>query len=193
MSTGPETQRPVDVPAGPRPRSQQTVGDMLRTLLVVGGFVLFLVVMVWRPWHYDKIRAVDWRPAAQAAAAAGVVPVLGPTTLPKGWTSTSARLDTVEGGRAWHIGFVTPDNQYAAVGVTNAPIDSYLNGVMPGAVKSGTVDLNGHTWTTYEVVGAADHGLFRTDDKGITYAVYGTTGYSHLTVLLKALEPVAAQ
>jgi hypothetical protein len=190
MSSEPAAQPPVDVPTGKKPRSQQNVGDMVRTLLVVGGFVLFLVVMVWRPWHYDKIRVVDWKPAAQAAAAAGVVPVLGPSTVPAGWKPTSARLDTVEGGRAWHIGFVTPDNEYAAVGVTNAPTDTYVGGVMPNAVKSGAVDINGVSWTTYEVPGANDHGLFRTDAKGITYAVYGTTSYKNLTTLLSSLQPI---
>jgi hypothetical protein len=163
---------------------------MLRTLLVVGGFVLFLCVMVWRPWHHNPIKAIDWRPAAQTVAAAKVVPVLVPTSLPKGWQATSARLDTVDGGRAWHLGFVTPKNKYAAVGVTNAPLNSYVNGVMPGAVLSGSVTIDGVKWTTYQVPGAEDHGLFRTDPKGITYGVYGTASYTELTTLLTSLKQV---
>lgn len=189
-SQRPESQRPVDVPAGPKPRAQQTVGDMLRTLLVVAGFVLFLCLMVWRPWQHNPIKAIDWRPAAQTVAAAKVVPVLAPTSVPAGWQATSARLDTVDGGRAWHLGFVTAKNRYAAVGVTNAPIGSYVNGVMPGAVPSGSVVIDGVTWTTYQVPGAEDHGLFRTDTKGITYAVFGTASYAELTTLLNSLQPV---
>jgi hypothetical protein len=192
MSSVPKAPRPVDTPVGPKPRAQQTVGDMVRTLLVVGGFVLFLVVMVWRPWHHDLVKAVDWRPAASAAAAAKIVPVLGPSRLPKGWQATSARLDTVEGGRAWHLGFVTPKNEYAAVGVTNAEPVTYINGVMPGAVESGEVVIDNVTWKTYEVPGAPDHGILRTDAKGVTYAVYGTATYSELTMLLNSLRPIAS-
>ncbi len=197
MSTGAPV--PTDVSLGKRPRSQQTVGDMLRTLLVVGGFVLFLVVMVWRPWHHTAIKSVDWRAAATVAAGAKIVPVVGPTALPKDWVATSARLDVVNGGRAWHIGFVTPTNKYAAVGVTNISAIDYINTVMPepsftgvtaGAVKSGTAVIDGVTWTTYDVPRTDNHALVRTDKNGITYAVYGTAGYRELTLLLRALAPI---
>jgi len=191
MSAASESTPATEVPLGRPPRTQQTVGDMLRTMLVVGGFVLFLVVMVWRPWNHAHVQTVDWRPAAAVAASAKVVPVLGPKVQAAGWQATSARLDIVDGGRAWHLGFVTPSMAYAAVGVSNAPVSSYVSGILPGAVPSGSVTINGVKWTTYETVGAPDHGLVRTDKGGITYAVYGTANYQELTALLRSLVPIA--
>jgi hypothetical protein len=189
MSTA--SQPPAEVSLGKPPRAKQTVSDMMRTMLVVGGFVLFLAVMVWRPWHYPTVRTVDWKSAAAVSASSKVIPVWAPTALPPGWKATSARIDTVQGGHAWVMGTVTAHNDYAALAVTNsAPLDYLTNNYQAGLVQSGTVTIGGLKWTTYEVPGARDHALVRTDAKGISWLLFGTAPYADLTTLLARLHVI---
>jgi hypothetical protein len=89
----------------------------------------------------------------------------------------------------WHLGFVTPDNQYAAIeqsAVTGAAADKYTRAVSQQAKKTDkTQQVNGETWQRW--AGSHYDALVR-QDKGSTTVVTGTASYDELGKMAAALH-----
>ena len=76
-------------------RTKRGLRDLILSLAVVGVFVAFLFVAVWRP-SPDPVRTVDPVPMLQAAREQAEYPVLAPTGLSEQWRPTSARFDVTD-------------------------------------------------------------------------------------------------
>ena len=81
-----------------KPRSAQSVSDMVRSLGAVGLLVGVLATFVWltRIESEQVIREVDWQGIAIGAQTRTDIPTLGPVGLDKSWVATSARLEMLE-------------------------------------------------------------------------------------------------
>ena len=176
----------ADREARQKKRLRQTVRDMLLSMLVVTGVVLFLVA----PWNWqtpDPVKVVDATPVIAGARDAFDWPVLAPKDLPATWRATSARIDTAADGQPVVVlGWVSPATEY--VGLQQSPTkitdfvpDVTLNGVKQDAVALGTV-----TWTRYENADQTRRSLVRTD-ADITYVVTGTGPWTEIEGFTKAL------
>jgi hypothetical protein len=116
--------------------------------------------------------------------------VAAPEGLSKDWRATSVRY-TADGtkGAAWHLGFMTPDNEYAAVEQSDERRPGrFVNDVSQGAEKTAkTQRVDGEKWTRYE--GEKYDALVRTaeDGKSVT-VVTGTATFKQLGELAGALH-----
>lgn len=121
---------------------------MIRSL----GVVMVLVLALWffaQPPSSDEaaIRPVD--PAADVAAWTSAVPgapALAP--LPGGWRPTSSRLE--RGPESLRIGHVTPADQYAEFAASTGPAEEVVAELTGQAPRTGTVDVAGVAWESYE-------------------------------------------
>lgn len=186
-------------PERPRPtgrrnaRLGQTVGDMIRSLVVVLVVVGAILLVTWRP-QPDEVRVIDPAPALAAARAAADYDIRYPAGLDAGWRPTSARWEPTPGSApdpAWQVGFVTPQGEYAQVGQSATLSPEFVEEQTAGGTPTGETEvIDGVTWQWYEdpdgtsaLVGVVD---------GVTLVVSGTADRATLFALLRALLADAA-
>lgn len=158
------------------------------TLLAAGFIYLFIP----HDDDADPVKPVGYRVELQSARRAAPYPVAAPQGLPESWRATSVTYER-DGrrGAAWHLGFVTPDTEYAAIEQSDtARVGKYIDDVTQGSSKTDeTSRIDGEEWTHYE--GGKYDALVRRsdgDDGKYTTVVTGTASVEQLTRLAGSLS-----
>lgn len=134
----------------------------------------------------DGVHAVDYGSAVASARRAAPYPLLSPVGLPDKWKATSVQYQANADGHAvWHLGFVTPDGQYAAIEQSDAPKDTVLATAVSGYQADGSSTIGGHSWD--RVQGQHYRGLTEATGTATT-VVTGTASYDELGQLAAALR-----
>jgi Protein of unknown function (DUF4245) len=167
-------------------RGFETAGDMLRSLGVVFLFVAMLLVLTPRR-HYDAVKEIDYTAQLRAARATAPYAVLAPSGLPPRWRATSARVEREGDAVVWHLGFVTPQDEYAAVGQSDGDPAEFLERQSNGGRAEGPVDVDGVRWQRFYRQAKNARTLARADD-GVMITVGGTADYTELAELAGALR-----
>ncbi len=171
-------------------RLGQTVSDMARSMIVVLVVVGAILLVTWRP-QPDAVRAVDPTSTLITARATAGFPVLYPQGLDAGWVPTSARWDLPADAApdpAWHVGFVTPDEQYAALGQSATTNPEYLPTQTLGGVPAGA---GPEGWQRYENTAPETTRSLVTIVDGVTIVVSGTASWEVLGDFAERLSPTA--
>jgi hypothetical protein len=178
------------VPA--RRGTRGTVGDMLRTMLVVLAVVVGIVLLVPRPGQIA-------RPAVNVAGAArGAEPALGfppsvPQGLPAGWVPTSAETrNGTDGVRTWHIGYVTPSGLYAGVEQAAKVTDQWVAVNDAGGTPVASVPIDGVVWQQLEKPERDSTTLLLRTPGRVTLVTSKGGGLAEATVLARSLRISAA-
>jgi len=171
-----------------RVRGFETVGDMARSLAVVGAFVLVIVLITLRQ-SPDHGASTDLAPVlagvAQAAPSSATIP--GPT--PAGWTPTSARVSRPsDRPYYWYVGYVTDTKQFVAVSQVYGDASTYLRDIDARGARDGTVTIKGKTWQRLLKADGSRRVLVRTEGN-VTTVVVGTAPYAVLESTASALRP----
>ncbi|MFC4493499.1 DUF4245 domain-containing protein [Streptomyces ovatisporus] len=134
-------------------QGRRTVRGMVPSLAVVLLAAGFIYLFVPHDEDIDPVKRVGYRVELESARRAAPYPVLAPEGLPKSWRATSVRYEGDPSRSAtWHLGFVTPDTQYAAIEQSDAARpERYVADVTQGARRTGgTSRVGGVEWTRYE-------------------------------------------
>ena len=105
---------------------RQSVGDMIRSMIVVLAVVGAILLVTWRP-QPDAVREVSLEPIVTLAANQADFPILvidgdeRPTSVR--WEATPAS----EGVPVWHVGYVTPDEEYVQVSQSSVDSQAYVD------------------------------------------------------------------
>ena len=159
----------------------QTVGDMVRSILVVLAAVAVIMIITNRA-DPDPIREVAiTEPLIVANMSAGF-PVLVPQGQ-EGYRLTSARWENSEPG-VWHLGYVTPETAYVQVEQSATKELTFISDQLAGTAKSGSELIDGEQWSVYTGSGSA--ALVRTAG-GVTTAVTGTAPKAELISVAESL------
>lgn len=183
---------PTPAPAPPLARRRPgTVTSMALSLLVVCGFVLTIVGLTPRP-DADPVRVIDPNDGLSQARATAPYAVYGPVGLPARWRATSARTERTGTGAAaasisWHLGFVTPEDRYAAVEQSNSDPAAFLAAIGENGKADGSVNLAGTDWKRLYREAKDQRTLWRTDG-GSVVAVTGNASWAELEQLAAALR-----
>lgn len=184
---GPPAPGEVRPTGRPNARLRQTVTDMVRSLALVLGVVAVVLLITLRP-QPDPVHVIDPTPTLLTARAQAAYPVLYPAGLDAGWRPTSARWQPTDASTpdpAWHVGFVTPDDEYAQVGQSATTSAAYVIEQTSGGRPAGS---NG-TWQRYDN-GNGTLSLVRVDG-GVTLVISGTATWEVLEGLGARLSPQA--
>lgn len=140
----------MSVPTKEKPRSQQTVRDLVISMVLVGAFVAFLFLMVLRP-SPDPVRVVDTASAAQVAADEEAFDILVPQGLSDQWRATSARYrpGPVAGTGSWFNGYVDPDGDFVAVAQQNYDQRDFLRTFLADAEQVGARPVGDQVWLEF--------------------------------------------
>lgn len=151
----PAAQQPVAGAPAPRRRGFGSAGDMARSLGVVLGIVLVIIILVPRETG-RTVTPVDWHPAYERAAAAADYPVLAPGDVPPGWTCKFARTDAAsgDGSAFWQVGFVVPTAggglHDIALNQSDGDEAKFVREQTHRGEVVGQEQLGGRTWQRYE-------------------------------------------
>lgn len=172
-----------------KPRRAGTLSGMLLSIAVVVT-VLAALMVLWGRGDPDPVRVVDYAPAVTSARAAGALPAAVPAGLSPGWRATSVRyraLPDDPGKAVWHLGFVTPDDKYAAVEQSNEPAKAFIKAATVGGRADGQQQVGDQAWARYYSASSGHRSLARTEGT-ITTVVTGTLSYDDLAVFASRLR-----
>ena len=182
-------QQAAESPAAQSPsrrRGRETAADMVRSLLVVLVLVLVVVALNAQPKPKLEARRFDYTVALKQARDNAPYDVLAPVGLPSAWRATSARTRTAGDRVTWHIGFVTPNGDYAALEQSDADPENVLAELVGGGSDAGRVRIDGAVWRRVEGGEHADRALVL-DAEPVTTVVLGGSSWRELRTLAEAL------
>ncbi|MCU1675909.1 MAG: secreted protein [Frankiales bacterium] len=152
--------------------------------------VIFLFIALGWPAFVNRetttVRAIDFHQALTAARRTAGFPLLSPEGLREGWRATSARSNAAA-TPGFHIGLVTPADQYAEVEQTTAAeADAVRAFLGADSVPGEMAKVGGVDWQLRETR-KHEHALVRTAN-GSTIVVTGTADWPELQELAAALR-----
>jgi Protein of unknown function (DUF4245) len=163
---------------------------MVRSMGLVLLGVAALLVLTLRDEPDDPVTVVDAsvvRSTTAQAKAAAPYAVKVPIGLDEDWRVTSIRYEPgTENGDLWHIGYVTPADDYAAVEQTDGEVMDVLAGQLPAPEEEGNTLVGERTWARYVDDGTGRRALVA-DGAGSELAVAGTAAWVELEELAGAL------
>ncbi|MFB6564407.1 DUF4245 domain-containing protein [Streptomyces sp. NPDC056400] len=166
-------------------KGKQTVWDMVRSLGVIGIVVAGIYLFVPHDEEADPTRTVDYRVETLTARRAAPYPVAAPVGLPEQWRATSVTYER-KNASAWHLGFLDPERQYAAVEQSTDTSAKYLVEVTQHATATGqTQQVGDLAWERWD--GEKYDALVR-QEQGYVTVVTGTASFEQLGALAAALE-----
>lgn len=179
--------------AADKKRGAQTVRDMVLSLLAISLAAGVIYLFIPHDEDQDPVRPVSYQVELNTARRAAPYPVAAPEGLSDKWRATSVtyKADGGEGadggsGVAWHLGFVSPDEEYVAVEQSDGRAKPFVKRVTQGARETGkSVRIDGADWARYE--GEKYDALVRTGD-GATTVVTGTASLGKLKQMAAALK-----
>ncbi len=156
-----------------RHRANQTLLNLVVALLGSLLVVVILVAVVVRPTPAPP-EGIDYATVAAQAQVDSSEPLLAPV-LPPEWSANDARFQTTQQVPTWYIGFLTPGEQYIGLDQGIGANPTWQAALLNNAQESGTVTIEGVTWTIFDQRDASDPGNY-------AYSLATTRGES--TVLL---------
>ena len=176
-------------------RLKQTVRDMVLSMIVVLAVVGVIMLIAWRP-DPDPVKVVDPQMYVSAAASQTEYEVVAPKGLGSGWRATSVRLEPVAeslGVPVLHIGFVTPEDQYARLAEVKYPLgvgtadEQLLSSLADGIELAGVRAIEGTTWMAGE---SSEGRALALLGEGRAVVISGTAEWSEMEQLARSLEAV---
>ncbi|MFB4312966.1 DUF4245 domain-containing protein [Actinomadura sp. 21ATH] len=199
---GPETAAGPD--AAGRGTVQVSPGVYKRLTTGLGGFSLAMVAslalvgviyLITPRSDEEVLPKVDYSTQLWAMRSDAPYTVYAPEGLPATWRPTSSRMHGLGGGGpvAWHLGFLTPREEYAALEQSNEKPAAYIPRMTNIKKSIGTQQVNGVAWTKHHREDKNARSLVRTLPEGPTLVVTGTASFEELAVLAGALKPQPKQ
>lgn len=171
-----------------KPRSAQSVSDMVRSLGAVGLLVGVLATFVWltRIESEQVIREVDWQGIAIGAQTRTDIPTLGPVGLDKSWVATSARLENVGDTQVWRVGVVSPTTEYVSVIVSKTDIKKLIRTYVNIESEEETTKVIGNK--TYTALEDQENKVLYISEAGINTLIYSTANWDEITKFVESLK-----
>jgi len=171
-----------------KPRSAQSVSDMIRSLGAVGLLVGLLATFVWltRTDSEQVLREVDWQGIAIGAQSRTEIPTLGPIGLDKSWVATSARLENVGDTQVWRVGVVSPTTEYVSVIVSKTDIKKLIKTYVNIESEEETTRVIGNK--TYTALEDQENRALYISEAGINTLIYSTANWDEITKFVESLK-----
>ena len=171
-----------------KPRSAQSVSDMIRSLGAVGLLVGLLATFVWltRTDSEQVLREVDWQGIAIGAQSRTEIPTLGPVGLDKSWVATSARLENVGDTQVWRVGVVSPSTEYVSVIVSKTDMKKLIKTYVNIESEEETTKSIGNK--TYTALEDQENRALYISEAGINTLIYSTANWDEITKFVESLK-----
>jgi hypothetical protein len=130
----------------------RSMAVVLIPVALIAGFVGLL-----RP-SSETVRDVDWQPALESARDAAEYGLVGPQSLPEGWTATRVAYDTAtsSGDGVWRMSFVTAEGSYVGLVQRTGEQERVIGEELPDVEPDGASTVGGEAWDRYLEQDVAD-------------------------------------
>jgi hypothetical protein len=171
-----------------KPRSAQSVSDMIRSLGAVGLLVGLLATFVWltRTDSEQVLREVDWQGIAIGAQSRTEIPTLGPVGLDKSWVATSARLENVGDTQVWRVGVVSPTTEYVSVIVSKTDMKKLISTYVNIESEEETARVIGNK--SYTALEDQENKALYISEEGINTLIYSTANWDEIIKFVESLK-----
>lgn len=166
----------------------RTVRNLVGSLTVTCGVSL---IVYWgvlpREGDGNEMEAVSYSQELGQARRSAPFPVVAPVGLPDDWRANSVTYrGTGDHGATWHLGFVTPDDEYVAVEQGSKKPDSFIRKVTQNARATGeSSQVAGEEWAHYE---GREYDALVFKDDSVTTVVTGTGSREQMERMASALK-----
>lgn len=170
-------------------RLSSDIGRYALAMLVCFGLV-GLLWLVSIPGVDQPSPRVDIGQVAAKFRAMAPYQTYAPQRIPAGWRATSSRITgtTAEGPVAWHLGYLTARDEYAAVEQSDENPAVFVPRMTNRNTPVGAQQVAGATWERYYRSDKEQYSLVRRLPR-VTLVVTGTASYDDLAVLAASLRP----
>ncbi|WP_245681661.1 DUF4245 domain-containing protein [Actinomadura kijaniata] len=180
------------IPVSPAVHKRLTTGLGGFTLAIAACLLLVAVIYAITPRSTTEILPiVDYRSQLWAMSNDAPYRVWAPEGLPDRWRPTSSRVSGLnEKGRpvAWHLGFVTPSDEHAALEQSNEKAEPFIRRMTNDRIPDGAQQVAGAQWTRYVAESRKQNSLVRTLPNGVSVVVTGTASFEELAALASSLK-----
>jgi hypothetical protein len=172
-------------------RANQTLRNLIWSLVASVGLMLLLVIVVVRP-SQPAADPVDYATVAEQAQP-GIDEPLAVPVLPPQWAANSADLGEAQDGiSTWYIGFITPAEQFVALSQGIGANPTWLNTLLDQNLPTGTETIDGIEWTLYDHRDADDPGNLAyamvAEAGESTFVLYGTADSNEFRTIAGSLS-----
>jgi hypothetical protein len=169
----------------------ETLADMARSLGVVLAVVALVVLITIRTGG-QEIRVVDIGSTLSQAKIGAPFILVAPEGLGAQWHPTSVyfnppQVTGVPGVTLWHIGFVTPEEQYAGLEQTNGPARDAVEADLIAPQAAGLTSVAELSWQRWSDADGKRRAISHTEGL-VTTVVDGTAGWPELEQLAASLR-----
>jgi len=168
-------------------RGFETTGDMVRSLLLVLVLVFVVVALTVQPHPDSVVHRFDYSGALAQAQDQARYDVLAPIALPDSWVPTSARTTRAGTAVSWHVGFVTPADDYAALEQSDGRPAAFIREFSAGGKPAGSEVIGGATWRRVEGGDPEPRARVLERNHGTTVGA-GSAGWAELRELAASLQ-----
>jgi hypothetical protein len=185
-----QTTRPPQAPVPPRRKSfaEQSYGDLVRSMVML----LLLIGVIWLVGSFftaedeeRPVRQVSYAEQLHTARDLADYRVLAPRGLGAAWTATSVDLQSSGGTVRWHLGFLTPQQEYVGLEQSDVEPEEVAAGYVGDLRRVGVTRVGGERWQVYD--GETDTALVRRQGEVVTIVV-GTASRDVLTTFAASLS-----
>jgi hypothetical protein len=167
-------------------RANQTLRNLIWSLVASVGLMLLIVIVVVRPDQPAR-EAVDFAAVAEQAQPTIDEPLAVPD-VPGKWSANDADLGKARDGvSTWNIGFITPSTQFIALSQGIDANPTWLLTLLDQQLATGTDTVDGREWTVYDNRDGEDPGNLAyamvTESGNSTYVLYGTADTNEFRTL----------
>jgi hypothetical protein len=132
-------------------RGKQTVRDMVLSMAVIMLVVAGIYALFLPRGMKESITQVDYSVELGQARRAAPYPVAAPSGLTGQWRATSVTYDASDPRNTqWHLGFLDPENQYAAIEQSNGDPARFISDKTQASQRSGSQVVDGQLWERYD-------------------------------------------
>jgi hypothetical protein len=175
----------------PEPRAPRHLQKTARDMVISLGVVLLIIgaFMLLSPRrHYDAVKQIDYSQPLRDARKVAPYRLAAPEGLPPRWRATSVRYDgDVNGDAQWHLGFVSPQDEYVGLEQTDGPARDFIFNLSNRGLEDGTTVVRGEVWDRYLRESRDVRSLARTEN-GVTTLITGTASYQEMAEFAAALR-----
>ncbi|MGP3967080.1 DUF4245 domain-containing protein [Streptomyces sp. 6N223] len=169
----PETPESTGAHPNRRPNFRRA-RDMVLSMAVLCVGALFLYLFIPHDSSKDTVpQPVEFEVAALTAARAAPYELLVPHGLGERWRATSVRYEAQgQFGATWRLGFVTPDDEYAALAQTDGRAKGFVAEITQHAEATELhLRIDGERWEIYQ---GPKYDALVLQRPGVTTVVFGT-------------------
>jgi len=169
-------------------RANQTVRNLVGSLIASFAIVAFLLLVVVRPDPTPE--TIDYSAVAVEVSASLGTDVVTPV-VPPSWSANRAELTGSGGVDEWIVGFITDDDSFIALLQGFDANPTWLASALRSPGASDSVTIAGREWQRYDRRDDDDAGLREfalvTETDTSTIVLYGTAADAAFAVLATAV------